>query len=202
MSSMNLSGGRQSCGCSLRLPRAPRSKKLPELVRGARWIPLTKGKFTLVDAADFAWLTKFNWSLDSNGYASRSDYPDGWRSKRTVRMHQVILRVKDGFEVDHVNRNPLDNRRRNLRPATRRQTVANKAWRNKTGFKGVSARKEGGFRARVRAGGLELYEDHTTLKAAALAYRRLSRRAFGEFASSAWIPATPNSGASSKARKR
>lgn len=57
-------------------------------------------------------------------------------------MHRQILGLsyKDGKEVDHVNRNGLDNRRANIRIATRKENNRNLGLRsdNKSGFKGIS----------------------------------------------------------------
>ena len=48
----------RSCGCT---SRGERSSDLPPTVEGARWIPLTKGKFALVDEQDYDRLSKYFW---------------------------------------------------------------------------------------------------------------------------------------------
>lgn len=104
-----------------------------------RQIPLTKGLFALVDDRDYAYLAGFKWCW-SNGYAVRSArLPDGRYT--TVRMHRDILGLVRGdrVEIDHWNLNKIDNRRHNLRPATRPQNGRNrgKNANNTSGFKGV-----------------------------------------------------------------
>lgn len=95
-------------------------------------IPLTKGKHTIIDAADAA-LLPGKWHLSTKGYAVAR------RGGRIVSMHRIILGVKPGQFTDHANGDRLDNRRSNLRIATPGQNSANtKSHRDATSaFKGV-----------------------------------------------------------------
>lgn len=64
----------------------------------------------LIDEADQAWVTQWRWSFVS-GYAQRKD------GRTLIRLHRALMGCTpdDGVEVDHINRNRLDNRRANLR---------------------------------------------------------------------------------------
>lgn len=76
--------------------------------------------WVVVDASDFDRLMEQHWCMDGNGYArGHGKTPAGERCM--VAMHRFILGLDydDPREVDHINRNPLDNRRCNLRLATR-----------------------------------------------------------------------------------
>lgn len=105
-------------------------------------IPLTKGKIAIVDDEDFEWLSQYNWVCDSTGRAACSLYLGGGRERpirKTILMHRLIVGATDGEEVDHINLNPLDNRRSNLRKATRAQNEWNKPARGGASkYKGVS----------------------------------------------------------------
>jgi hypothetical protein len=77
--------------------------------------------WALVDD-DYATLARFKWTLDRDGYAQASP-----RRGVKLRLHRVVLGLSkgDGFEADHRNGDPLDNRRENLRVVTRRQNGQN-----------------------------------------------------------------------------
>lgn len=98
-------------------------------------IPLTHGKFTIIDTEDYFSIGRFKWGLSDQGYAIRTD-----NNGKNIRMHRIVINPPVNLEVDHINRNKLDNRRENLRIATRSQNQHNTPPRknNKSGFKGVS----------------------------------------------------------------
>lgn len=104
-------------------------------------IPLTGkwgvNKFALVSNVDYKELSKYKWFLGKNGYPARNV---GRPSLSPIRiyMHRVILGFPD-LEVDHINRNRLDNRRENLRTATRSQNAHNTGPQinNTSGYRGV-----------------------------------------------------------------
>ena len=99
-----------------------------------RKIPLTKGATALVDDEDYEYLMQWRWHLHSAGYASRKP-----RGDKQYYMHRELIACPLGMEVDHINRNPLDNRKQNLRAVPHWENMQNrpKQKNNKTGFKGV-----------------------------------------------------------------
>ncbi len=104
-------------------------------------IPLSQGKVALVDNEDYKYLSQWKWFAHFNGqnwYAMRNNIKG--HIPRMIRMHLVIIGEKPtGMDVDHINRNSLDNRRFNLRFATRSQNNHNgRLLRNNTsGCRGV-----------------------------------------------------------------
>ena len=90
-------------------------------------IPLTRGKFALVDKEDYEWVSKQKW-LFSQGYACRSRHTkmiNGHRQMWREFMHRVILCPPDGYFTDHINSDKLDNRRSNLRICNKSQNSSN-----------------------------------------------------------------------------
>jgi hypothetical protein len=64
--------------------------------------------------------------------------------KKSIILSRYIMKAGKGELVDHINRDPWDNRRSNLRIVTARQNMLNRKVKNSTGLVGVSACKHKG----------------------------------------------------------
>ena len=105
-----------------------------------------KDLFALVDDADFEELSKYKWYFHSSGYATRVQYLGGGRKNQkliTILMHRVINNTPDDMQTDHINRNKLDNRKKNLRTVTTQQNQRNTnlSKNNTSGYIGVYLNK-------------------------------------------------------------
>jgi hypothetical protein len=151
-------------------------------------IPLTKGKFTIVDDCDFDILNKHSWYYSSHGYAARSAVING--KKQIIYMHRQIMETQKGFYTDHKNLNRLDNTRGNLRVCTSMQSSGNigkRVYKNKklsSRFKGVHWSKcakkwVSQFCINGKRVSLGLYENEID---AAKAYNKAAIEKHGEFA--------------------
>jgi hypothetical protein len=87
-------------------------------------IPLTKGAVAIVDEEDYDEVSKYKWYLSDTGYALRTVYANG--TTKHLRMHRVLIDAPSGKVVDHLNRNPLDNRKSNLRICTPSDNAKNR----------------------------------------------------------------------------
>jgi len=79
-------------------------------------IPLTQGKFAIVDDKDFESLSQHKWFALETKYswvAARKITVDGKQIK--VYMHRVIMNAPRGTRVTHIKHNELDNRKENLK---------------------------------------------------------------------------------------
>ncbi|MHC4207804.1 MAG: HNH endonuclease, partial [Planctomycetota bacterium] len=100
--------------------------------------------------------------------------------------------LSDGYIVDHINGNGLDNRRANLRLATVAQNAWNSKKRNpRSGYKGVwFAADKGLWRAAIVCHGRRIHIGYFTDKiAAARAYDAAARKYYKEFARPNFPPA-------------
>lgn len=138
---------------------------------------LTGGKFTKIDDDDLSKLSGNRWYCNNHGYAMRC-------SRKRVSLHRLVMGAPDGFDVDHINGDTLDNRKSNLRICSRSQNMANRKTNknNKTGYKGVCL-DNGRIRAFIKKGGRKMHLGmFGSLESAARAYDAAAMLYFGEYA--------------------
>jgi hypothetical protein len=139
-------------------------------------LPLTKGRHATIDASDWPLVAGAKWCLWS-GYAAKG-LPGGGR----LALHRMLMTAKDGEQVDHANRNRLDNRRCNLRLCTPQQNMANREGHSSCGFIGVTGDR-GRWKAHIEANGRHYaLGRHATPEVAAKIRDAAARHFFGEFA--------------------
>lgn len=98
----------------------------------------TKGQVILIDLDDFENCKTISWHVDSVGY------PSGSHLCEKIRLHRYIMNPPKGLQVDHINRDKLDNRKSNLRIVTHQENHFNMPLNrnNKSGHKGVHFNRE------------------------------------------------------------
>lgn len=148
-----------------------------------------EGKFAIVDMDDFEKLNKYSWCLDQ-GYAVRSKYigmKNGRGSNKRIWMHREIISIPKGKFTDHINGDRLDNRKVNLRIATRRENAMNKKVpiSNTSGYKGVTWNKQGkgSWGVWIQLDGKHKFLGNFSSKEqAAIIYDKHAKELFGKFA--------------------
>ena len=148
-------------------------------------IKLTQGKFALVDDEDFEKFNKIKWFCNGMGYACRSLHPNT-SSCKSIYLHKEIMNNPLNMEVDHINGNPLDNRKINLRKCSHQENGRNLkiSKRNTIGYKGLYFyRKIKRWQVYITCNYKHIYVGiFKSKKDAALAYNQKARELFGEFA--------------------
>jgi len=153
-------------------------------------IKLTKGQVATVDDEDFERLSQFKWHAlkrRASFCAVREDWNGGRKKRKTILMHREILAAPSDLVVDHINGNPLDNCRINLRLATKQQNSCNRnrsQKNNKLGVKGVSWHKRcGKYKSAIQYNRKSMHLGlFASLDDADKAYRDAEIKYFGEFA--------------------
>ncbi len=150
-------------------------------------IPLTQGKFALVDDEDFKELSKYKWHVTRNRqilYAGMS--VRNKTAQRHIRMHRFIMNAPEGQEIDHKDGDGLNNRKSNLRFCTHSQNAYNQKKRRGTSsqYKGVYFNKDHGkWHARISIEGKRKSLGYFDLEIeAGIAYADAAEDVYGEFA--------------------
>jgi hypothetical protein len=149
------------------------------LSEGTTELVLTRGETVLIDREDWERAIGFNWYLQ-HGYAVGKPQ---WVS---ISLHRFIMNAPYGVEVDHINGNPLDCRKSNLRLCSRAQNARNSKKRvgGTSRFKGVY------FESQTRKWRAVITVDYKSIRLgrflseidAALAYNAAAIEHHGEFA--------------------
>lgn len=173
-----------SVECSNQASQIKRDYIEPLSVPGAKWIQLGYNKFALVDEIDFKRLSNRLWSCHKGYAVSRGKDND---EVVFISMHRYILRLNSRDpEVDHVNGDRLDNRKSNLRLATRALNAANRINRgsgSNSGYRGVYKTKNNYFTSMITHEQQQIYlGTYNDIRFAAEAYDEAARDYFGQYA--------------------
>jgi hypothetical protein len=141
--------------------------------------------FAIVDDEDFEYLNQFRWHC-SQGYAYRRFYYKNKKSK-IIGMHRFIMKAPKDKLVDHINMNPLDNRKSNLRICGKRENSINGKIKsnNTSGYKGVhkNTKSKTKWRVNLKHNGKQICVGYFNDKIeAAKAYNKKALELYGEYA--------------------
>lgn len=142
---------------------------------------VVSGEVFIVDDIDADLVRNSKWRLSGSRGKSVTRAVRRNGKSLTEYLHRIIMQAPDGLEVDHINGDRFDNRRSNLRLATRSQNEQNRRKAqssSKTGMRGVEEIKPGHFSAYIYLHGKHIRArgHHKTIKAAAVAAADLRRR--------------------------
>lgn len=160
-----------------------RIKRQIRIVGDLAYVTLTRGLEAIIDADDVGLVSDRNWFALVGKYGHAYAIAD-----RGTLMHRVLLAPESKLDIDHIDGNGLNNRRENIRIATRQQNMANKKVDRRAALqtKGVYMdRRRKKFRACIKSMGKSIHlGTFETLDEASEAYRRAAKGFWGEFAKS------------------
>lgn len=157
-------------------------------------IAITKnGKSFCFDSSDWALVAKYKWSVNKKGYVMSHPYnKEEKKTERPIYLHRLLMNLSGCYPlVDHINRNPSDNRRINLRIASYSQSCMNrKGGYGIHGFTGVTVKSHKRNGVICKSICAQIIVNHKkihlgtfeTPEQAALAYNEAAKKYFGEFA--------------------
>ena len=146
-------------------------------------IELISGGVALVDDDDYPVLSIYLWYQNKNGYAYRIKQINEV-TVHSIMMHQVVRISKKGMEIDHIDRNKLNNQKANLRLVTKSQNKQNREKMANTRSRYIGVWPVGDkWVARIGKDGKKIHlgtYNHECV--AALAYNRAARKLYGKHA--------------------
>ncbi len=150
-------------------------------------IELNNGKFALVDDEDYAYLSRFNWSLSCGRYVVLQIYQHNGKSV-SLSMPEFLIK-KEFFWQDFIykNKNPLDNRKENIMlgdHSSRLSYSRKRTAKTSSQFKGVAwSKQKQRWRARINFHQKEIHIGFFINEIeAAEAYNKKAREIYKEFA--------------------
>ena len=148
--------------------------------------PLTMGYVVLISPQDVQLLQAHTYFAVRTPRAIRAVRRQGPRGDtHPITLAREIARPGDGLVVDHINCDPLDNRRPNLRTCTPYENSLNRRKERNAAvpFKGVSPDRNGKFKASITVRGKRHYlGSFLTPAEASAAYMAAAERLHGPFA--------------------
>lgn len=143
-------------------------------------IKLTKNKVALVDDEDYAWLSTYSWQCNDRNYAVGKLYAPSFPKGLPLRMHRMIMNCPVDLEVNHLDRNTLNNQKANLVVCSHRMNMRGMLTRAPSGYRGVRFKK-GNWYAYIWDGTKQIHLGvYSTPEKAAAVYDAKAYSLFGE----------------------
>ena len=143
-------------------------------------IMTASGKEILIDRGDIDKAMRYSWCISKTGY------PVARINNRVVKMHRYLLGLTSGDKVvDHINGNPLDNRRANLRVCSTLENAWNIGLKktNTSGCAGIRKTPNNTYNVRITVNRKEIHVgNYKTLDDAVRARKQAEQTYYGEFA--------------------
>lgn len=147
----------KSCGCKQRVHEFNEFRCVGDSIH-----IIVGEKEVIIDKEDLEKVYPARVYIDDHGYA---------KCRHRDKLHLLIFGHRNGYVIDHINQNKLDNRKSNLRFVSVSENNMNrKSWSN-TGMLGISLCKDGKYQVqidRVKYGKVRNLEDAISIRDTAL----------------------------------
>ena len=157
--------------------------KIPPIVvsnNGIEAIINISGIDVVIDSEDLEKIQTRAWQNSGNNY-----FKTNYKNKN-LYLHRFIMGEPEGFAIDHINHNKLDNRKSNLRICTRAENQWNRGLQknNSSGYKGITFNKtKGKWQSYIKHNKKNVFVGHfNTPEEAYAAYCKAAKELHGEFA--------------------
>lgn len=175
-------GDTLSCGCLQKQKVSEVSSKTNEYdLSGECGIGyICNGDTFYFDLEDYDLIKDYCWCISKGYVISR-----GKSTSKTIRLHRLVMKASEDDDIDHINRNKLDNRKTNLRVCSHGDNSKNRGARknNISGFTGVHWNKKSSkWQAYIRVNGKQIHLGYFTDINDAIRTRvKAELELFGEF---------------------
>lgn len=150
---------------------------------------------TVFDIDDIPLVSKYRWRSTIKGTKLTSTYVvTNIKAKGHVEViyfHRLIMNAPKGIEVDHIDGNPLNNQKSNLRFATRSQQLMNTRMRsdNSLGIKGIACdKRKNVYKVEIQKDNIRYYfKDFDCIAKAAYGRKIAQDVLFGDYSSKSQI---------------
>jgi len=159
--------------------------------KGVAEIDLRRGRRAIIDKEDYTLVSQYKWYLIKK--EAGNVYVKSKVKGKIIGIHRFIMNVSDPLlVVDHIDGDPLNNRKSNLRVCTQGENARNQKLKktNKSGYKGVTLSPSGKrWKAALNHKGKKIFGgSFRTITEAAQRYNELAIEYFGPFACLNKIP--------------
>ena len=104
-------------------------------------------QYIIIDKEDYLKVKQYTWQCSYTKSTNQFYAVSSQCNKKNIKLHRLIMDCPKGMVIDHINHNPLDNRKCNLRICSPRANSlnVNRTHKTNTGYMGISQTKSGNF---------------------------------------------------------
>lgn len=107
-------------------------------------LPLPSEDYCLIDSEDYYKIKQYSWCKQGHGYVH------AWIKGKYIKLHRFLTNPPKNLQVDHINRDKLDNRKSNLRFVNNRENSSNRTIHGLFPVGVIYIKDRGKFRTQIK----------------------------------------------------